>query len=43
MHDGGYMSWGMGFGWMGILFWIVLILAVVVLAKYLFGKPGGRD
>jgi hypothetical protein len=36
------MSWGMGFGWMGILFWIVLILAVAALAKYLFGKPGGR-
>jgi hypothetical protein len=36
------MSWGMGFGWMGILFWIVLILAVAALARYLFGKPGGR-
>jgi len=36
------MSWGIGFGWMGILFWIVLILAVAALAKYLFSKPGGR-
>ena len=26
----------------GILFWIVLILAVAALARYLFGKPGGR-
>ncbi len=33
-------SWGMGFGWMGILFWIVLILALAVLIKYLFGKSG---
>lgn len=43
MYHDGYMSWGMGFSWMGILFWIVLILAVAALAKYLFGKPGGRD
>jgi hypothetical protein len=42
MYHDGYMSWGMGFGWMGILFWIVLILAVAALARYLFGKPGGR-
>lgn len=27
--------WGMG--WMGILFWIVLILAIAALVKYLFG------
>lgn len=40
-HDG-YMNWGMGFGWMGILFWIVLILVLAALVKYLFGKPGGR-
>jgi hypothetical protein len=31
-------GWGMGFGWMGILFWVVLILALVALIKYLFGK-----
>ena len=32
--------WGEGRGWMGILFWIVLILAIGALIKYLFGgKP----
>lgn len=30
----------MGFGRMGLLFWIVLILVIAALAKYLFGKPG---
>ena len=29
----------MGFGWMGILFWIVVILAVAALIKYLFAGP----
>jgi hypothetical protein len=28
--------WGMG--WMAILFWLVLILAVAALLKYLFGR-----
>ena len=32
-------DWGMGFGWMGILFWIVVILAVAALIKYLFTRP----
>jgi hypothetical protein len=32
-------DWGMGFGWMGILFWVVVILAVVALIKYLFTGP----
>jgi len=32
-------GWGMGFGWMGILFWIVVILAVAALIKYLFTGP----
>jgi len=43
MYHDGYMSWGMGFGWGGILFWIVLILVVAALAKYLFSEPSGRD
>jgi hypothetical protein len=34
MHDG--MSWGMG--WVGLLFWVVLILVVAALLKYLFGR-----
>ncbi len=38
MHDWG--SWGMGFGWMGILFWIIVILAIVALVKYIFSGPG---
>lgn len=28
-------------GWMGILFWLVLILVIAALIKYLFGRPGG--
>jgi len=35
-------AWGWGMGWMGILFWIVLILAVAALIKYLFGGPRGK-
>lgn len=42
MYHDGIMSWGMGFGWGGILFWIILLLALAVLVKYLFGQPGGR-
>ena len=42
MHHDGFMGWGMGFGWGGILFWIILILVIAALAKYLFSKPGGR-
>ena len=33
-------DWGFGHGWMGILFWLVLILGIVALIKYLFGKGG---
>ena len=32
------MGGGWGMGWMGILFWIVLILAIAALIKYLFGR-----
>ena len=34
-------SWGFGHGWMGFLFWFVLILGVAALVKYLFGRRGG--
>ena len=42
MGHEGMSGWAMGFGGMGILFWIVLVLAVTALVKYLFSKPGGR-
>jgi hypothetical protein len=29
-------GWGMGFGWMGILFWIIVVLAIAALVKYIF-------
>lgn len=34
MHEG--FMWGMG--WMGILLWVVLILVVAALIKYLASK-----
>lgn len=34
-----FFGWGMGFSAMGILFWILLILAVAVVVKYLLGGP----
>jgi hypothetical protein len=43
MYHDGFMSWGMGFGWMGILFWVVLILALAAIVKYVFGRPDDRD
>ena len=36
---GDMSGWGMGMGWMGIVFWIVIVLAIAALIKYLFGKP----
>lgn len=36
LHDGMGSWWGMG--WMSMLFWVVLILAVAALIKYLFGR-----
>jgi hypothetical protein len=41
MMDFGRMgTWGMG--WMGILFWVVLILVIAALIKYLFGDSDDR-
>lgn len=40
MHDSGDMGWGfgMGHGVFGLLAWIVLILAIAALIKYLFSR-----
>jgi putative membrane protein len=47
---GSGMGWGFGFGGIGmILFWVVIIAAVVILVKGFFGgsgqgdKPGGKS
>lgn len=34
-HDG-MPGWGMGYGWMAALFWVVVLLAIAALVKYLF-------
>ena len=36
-----FFGWGMGLGGMGILFWVLLILVLAALVKYLFGGPRG--
>jgi len=43
---GDVMGWGGGWGFFGIvhmvLWWFLLVLGIVVLAKWLFGGAGGR-
>lgn len=38
-------GWGGGWGWFGmihmVLWWFLIILGIVVLAKWLFSTPGG--
>lgn len=34
-HDG-MPGWGMGYGWMAALIWILVLLAIATLVKYLF-------
>lgn len=34
-HDG-MPGWGMGYGWMATLIWILVLLAIAALVKYLF-------
>ena len=38
-HDG-ITGWGWGMGGMAIVFWVVLILALAALIKYLLGRSG---
>ena len=44
-HMGSGWGWGMGFGGglFMILFWVVIIVAVVMLAKWLFGGSSRID
>ena len=41
---GNMMGWGAGWGMLGVthmvLWWILLVLGIAVLAKWLFGAPG---
>lgn len=42
--DGWSGSWGMGFGWIFMLvFWALIILGIVALAKWLFSTGSGRS
>lgn len=40
MHDGTGWHWGFGFGHggLGMLFWLVIIFAIVALAKYVLSS-----
>ena len=42
MWGNGYGGWWIGWGPM-IFFWVILVLIVVLLAKWLFSGPSGRD
>jgi putative membrane protein len=48
MWGGDMMGWGGGWGWSWfgvvhmVLWWFLIVLGIVVLAKWLFGGGGGR-
>ncbi len=42
----GYYGWRMGFGWiLMVVFWVLLILGIVMLAKFIAGRgrPGATE
>ena len=44
MGDWGAWGWGMSFGWIFmLLFWILAVLGIVVLAKWLFSTSGSGE
>jgi len=45
--DMGSMGWGWGWGMLGtvhmVLWWVLIVLGIAVLAKWLFGSARGSD
>ena len=43
-HDMGDFGWGMSFGWVFmVLFWVLVILSIIALFKWLTGSSGTRN
>jgi putative membrane protein len=44
MGDMGHFSWGMGFGWLFmLLFWILILLGIIAVVKWLVSDSSNRD